>query len=170
MDRVISYAIVDSPLGWLLMGATAHGICAVSWGESREAVAAELSRDHPDARLACANERLRRWVAALSNALAGRDPVPDLPLDVQATAFQRCVWETVRRIPVGETRTYGAVAEEAGHPGAARAVARACAANPAALLIPCHRVVRGDGRTGGYHWGRERKRSLLARERSERAA
>jgi AraC family transcriptional regulator of adaptative response/methylated-DNA-[protein]-cysteine methyltransferase len=94
----------------------------------------------------------------------------DLPLDVPATAFQRRVWEAVRRIPAGQTRTYGAVAADAGHPGAARAVARACAANPAALVIPCHRVVRGDGSMGGYRWGVERKRRLLEREAGDQAA
>jgi AraC family transcriptional regulator, regulatory protein of adaptative response / methylated-DNA-[protein]-cysteine methyltransferase len=170
MDQVITYTIVDSPLGWLLVGATARGICAVRWGESPEALGAELSREQQGARLERDDEGLRRWAAPLVDMLAARDRSPDLPLDVPATAFQRCVWETVRRIPVGETRTYAAVAAEAGRPRAARAVARACAANPAALVIPCHRVVRSDGHAGGYRWGPDRKRSLLAREASERAA
>ena len=170
MDHVISYTIVDSPLGRLLMGATAQGICAVRWGESDDALAGELSRDYPDAELERDAERLRRWIVPLLDAVAGGNRSVDLPLDVPATTFQRRVWETVRRIPVGETRAYGVVAEAAGHPGAARAVARACAANPAALVIPCHRVVRGDGGMGGYRWGRERKRRLLAREAIDRAA
>src|SRR5229473_3598445 len=118
----------------------------------------------PDARLECDDERLRRSVAPLLDDRASRDRSIDLLLDVPATAFQRRVWETVRGIPAGETRTYGAVAAAAGHPGAARAVARACAANPAALVIPCHRVVRGDGGMGGYRWGPERKRRLLEQE------
>ena len=164
MSQVITYTIVDAPLDRLLVAATAHGICAARWGESGDALAAELARDYPDARLECDNERLRRSVAPLLGDRASRDRSIDLLLDVPATAFQRRVWETVRGIPAGETRTYGAVAAAAGHPGAARAVARACAANPAALVIPCHRVVRGDGGMGGYRWGPERKRRLLEQE------
>jgi AraC family transcriptional regulator of adaptative response/methylated-DNA-[protein]-cysteine methyltransferase len=170
MNQLISYTIMHAPLGRLLVGATARGICAVRWGESSDGLAAELSRDYPDAQLERDDERLRRLVAPLLDDDARRDRSLDLPLDVPATAFQRRVWETVRRIPAGETRSYGAVAAAAGHPGAARAVARACAANPAALVIPCHRVVRGDGSMGGYRWGRERKRQLLEREASNRAA
>lgn len=170
MNQLIGYTIMHAPLGRLLVAATARGICAVRWGESGDGLAAELSRDYPDAQLERDDERLRRLVAPLLDAGASRDRSRDLPLDVPATAFQRGVWETVRRIPAGETRSYGAVAAAARHPGAARAVARACAANPAALVIPCHRVVCGDGSTGGYRWGRERKRQLLEREASNRAA
>ncbi len=170
MDRLIGYTVVDSPLGRLLVGATAQGICAVQWGESDEALVGRLSRDYPDAQLERGADWLSRFLVPLLDALAGRVSSVDLPLDLPATAFQRRVWETLRRIPVGETRTYGAVAAAVGHPGAARAVARACAANRAALVIPCHRVVRGDGSIGGYRWGRERKHSLLAREANIRAA
>jgi AraC family transcriptional regulator of adaptative response/methylated-DNA-[protein]-cysteine methyltransferase len=170
MAQVISYTIVDAPFGPLLVGATARGICAVRWGESGNGLAAELSRDYPDAQLERDDERLRRLVAPLLDDGASRDRCIDLPLDVPATAFQRRVWDAVRRIPRGETRTYAAVAADAGHPGAARAVARACAANPAALVIPCHRVVRGDGTMGGYRWSAARKQQLLEREASDRAA
>ena len=169
MAQVISYTIVDAPLGQLLVAATARGLCAVRWGESGDALTAELSRAYPDARLERADERLCYLVAPLFDVGASRDAGVHLPLDVPATAFQQRVWETVRRIPAGETRSYGAVATDAGHPGAARAVARACAANPAALAIPCHRVVRADGSMGGYRWGHERKRQLLEREASGRA-
>jgi AraC family transcriptional regulator, regulatory protein of adaptative response / methylated-DNA-[protein]-cysteine methyltransferase len=169
MAHVISYTIGDTFFGPLLVAATARGVCAVRWGESGDDLAAELSRDHPDAQLARDDERLRRLIAPLVGDGASRDRDANLPLDVPATAFQRRVWETVRRIPAGETRTYGAVAADAGHPGAARAVARACAANPAALVIPCHRVVRGDGSMGGYRWGAHRKRQLLELEASTRA-
>jgi AraC family transcriptional regulator of adaptative response/methylated-DNA-[protein]-cysteine methyltransferase len=169
MTQVISYTIVDTRLGPLVVAATARGLCAVRWGESRGGFAAELSRDYPDARLERDDQRLHRLVAPILDDGASRDRSSDLPLDVPATAFQWRVWETVRRIPAGETRTYGAVAADAGHPRAARAVARACAANPAALVIPCHRVVRGDGHMGGYRWGVDRKRQLLEREASQRA-
>jgi AraC family transcriptional regulator of adaptative response/methylated-DNA-[protein]-cysteine methyltransferase len=170
MAQAISYTIVNAPLGPLLVATTAHGLCAVRWGESGNGLAAELSRDYPDAQLERDDERLHRLVSPLLNDGASRDRCVDLPLDVPATAFQRRVWEAVRRIPAAVTRTYGAVAADAGQPGAARAVARACAANPAALVIPCHRVVRGDGSMGGYRWGPERKRQLLERESRDRAA
>jgi AraC family transcriptional regulator of adaptative response/methylated-DNA-[protein]-cysteine methyltransferase len=170
MAQVISYTIVDAPLGVLLVAATARGLCAVRWGESGNGLAAEFSRDYPDIQLERDDERLHRLVAPLLDDGATGHRCVDLPLDVPATAFQRRVWEAVRRIPAGQTRTYGAVAADAGHPGAARAVARACAANPAALVIPCHRVVRGDGGMGGYRWGVERKRRLLEREAGDQAA
>jgi AraC family transcriptional regulator of adaptative response/methylated-DNA-[protein]-cysteine methyltransferase len=169
MAHVISYTIVDARLGPLLIAVTARGICAVQWGEAGDSLAAELARDHPDVPLERDDERLRHWVARLGEG-GGRDRAVELPLDVPATPFQRRVWEAIRRIPAGETRTYGAVAADAGHPRAARAVARACAANPVALVIPCHRVVRGDGNLGGYRWGPARKRHLLEWEASGRAA
>ncbi len=164
MAQAISYTIVDDELGPLLVAATARGICAVRWGESVDGLVAELARDYPAARLKRDDARLRRLVAPLLDDGANRHRPVALPLDVPATTFQRRVWETVRRIPAGETRTYGAVAADSGHSGAARAVARACAANPAALVVPCHRVVRGDGAMGGYRWGADRKRQLLERE------
>jgi AraC family transcriptional regulator of adaptative response/methylated-DNA-[protein]-cysteine methyltransferase len=170
MAHVISYTIVHAPLGPLLVAATPRGICALRWGESGDGLAAELPRDYPTARLERDAVRLRRLIAPLVDDAASRDRYVHLPLDVPATAFQRRVWETVRRIPAGETRSYGSVAAAAGHPGAARAVARACASNPAALVIPCHRVVRGDGGLGGYRWGAQRKRQLLEREASGQAA
>jgi AraC family transcriptional regulator of adaptative response/methylated-DNA-[protein]-cysteine methyltransferase len=98
-------------------------------------------------------------------SLRERAPLPSLPLDVQGTPFQRQVWEALRAIPAGERRTYGELAASLGRPSGARAVANACAANPVAIVIPCHRVVRGDGELGGYRWGAERKRALLAAER-----
>ena len=169
-ERSIGYTIVDSPaplpLGRLLVGATARGVCAVRLGRSDVVLEAELAREHPDAELHRDGAPLAPWVNALLRHLAGDEARLDLPLDVQATEFQQCVWRALRAIPYGETRSYGAVAEAIGHPGAARAVARACAANPVALVIPCHRVVRGDGNPGGYRWGLTRKRLLLEQERS----
>ena len=167
-ERMIGYTIVDSPLslGRLLVGATSRGVCAVRLGRSDAALEAALAREHPDVELRRDAAPLAPWVNTLLRHLAGRAARLDLPLDVEATAFQQRVWQALRAIPYGETRSYGAVAEAVGHPGAARAVARACAANPVALVIPCHRVVRGDGDPGGYRWGVARKRLLLEQERS----
>ncbi len=169
-ERTIGYTIVDSPspllLGRLLVGATSRGVCAVRLGRSDAALEAALAREHPDMELRRDGAPLAPWVNTLLRHLAGRAARLDLPLDLEATAFQQRVWQALRAIPYGETRSYGAVAEAVGHPGAARAVARACAANPVALVIPCHRVVRGDGDPGGYRWGVARKRLLLEQERS----
>jgi len=167
-ERVIGYTIVDSPrsLGRLLVGATARGVCAVRLGRSDAALEAELAREHPDVELRRDGAPLAPWVNSLLRHLAGEQARLDVPLDVRATAFQESVWQALRAIPYGETRSYGVVAEAVGHPGAARAVARACAANPIALVIPCHRVVRGDGDPGGYRWGVARKRLLLEQERN----
>ena len=168
-ERIIGYTIVDSPsplpLGRLLVAATSRGVCAVRLGRSDAALEAELAREHPDVELRQDGAPLAPWVDTLLRHLAGRAARLDLPLDVEATAFQQRVWQALRAIPYGETRSYGAVAEAVGHPGAARAVARACAANPVALVIPCHRVVREDGNLGGYRWGLERKKRLLEKER-----
>src|SRR5438874_9948279 len=169
-ERIIGYTIVDSPaplpLGRLLVGATTQGVCAVRLGRSDAALEAELASEYPDAELRRDAPPLAPWVNALLRHLTGDAARLDLPLDVEATEFQQRVWQALRAIPYGETRTYGAVAEAIGQPGAARAVARACAANPVALVIPCHRVVRGDGDPGGYRWGVARKRLLLEQERS----
>ena len=169
-EDVIGYSIVDSPaslpLGRVLMAATPRGVCAVRLGRSDAALEAELAREHPDATLRRDGAALAPWVEILLRHVAGQATRLDLPLDVEATAFQRRVWDALRAIPYGATRSYGAVAEAIGHPGAARAVAGACAANPVALVIPCHRVVRGDGDAGGYRWGLARKRLLLEQERS----
>ena len=169
-ERIIGYTIVDSPsplpLGRLLVGATTRGVCAVRLGRSDAALEADLAREYPDAELRRDGAPLAPWVNTLLRHLGGHTARLDLPLDVEATAFQQRVWHALRAIPYGETRSYGAVAESIGQPGAARAVARACATNPVALVIPCHRVVRGDGDLGGYRWGVARKRLLLEQERS----
>src|SRR5213083_664348 len=168
--RIIGYTIVDSPaplpLGRLLVGATTQGVCAVRLGRSDAALEAELASEYPDAELRRDGAPLAPWVNTLLRHLTGDAARLDLPLDVEATEFQQRVWQALRAIPYGETRSYGAVAEAIGNPGAARAVARACAANPVALVIPCHRVVRGDGDPGGYRWGVARKRLLLEQERN----
>ena len=161
----IKYSIVDSPLGRLLVGATPRGVCAVAMGISDAELERALAREYPSADVAADTGALARWTKQILAHLAGRQPRLDLPLDVQATAFQWQVWEALRTIPYGETRTYGDIAKAVGRPRGARAVARACATNPVALAIPCHRVVATGGGTSGYRWGVSRKKALLARER-----
>ncbi len=160
----IAYAVVPCALGRLLVAATARGVCRVSLGDSAALLEADLAREFPAARVRKDHAALERWVAAILAHLEGREPSLDLPLDVRATAFQRRVWLELQRIPYGETRSYTEVARRIGQPKATRAVARACATNPAALVIPCHRVVKEDGDLGGYRWGLERKRALLEQE------
>jgi AraC family transcriptional regulator of adaptative response/methylated-DNA-[protein]-cysteine methyltransferase len=163
----IRYAIVDSPhgvLGRLLVAATSRGVCAVAMGSSDAALTRMLTHDYPAASIVADAGGLARSTNAIVAHLAGREPRLDLPLDVQATAFQWQVWQALAAIPYGETRTYGEVAASIGRPRAVRAVARACASNPVALAIPCHRVVPAAGGTGGYRWGTARKKALLQQE------
>jgi AraC family transcriptional regulator of adaptative response/methylated-DNA-[protein]-cysteine methyltransferase len=155
---------VPCSLGWLLVAATEQGICRISFGDSTASLERALRSEFPAAAVARGDGALEAWVARLLAHLDGRAPRIDLPLDVAATAFQRRVWEALQRIPYGTTRSYSEVARAIGRPAAARAVARACATNPAPLVIPCHRVVREDGTLGGYRWGLKRKRALLERE------
>ena len=162
----IRYAVVDSPLGKLLVAATARGVCSVAMGASTADLSTALTKEYPAATIAEDAGSLASWTTQIVEHLEGRRPRLDLPLDVQATAFQWQVWNALAGIPYGETRSYGELAASIGRPGAARAVARACATNPVALAIPCHRVVPAGGGTGGYRWGRERKRALLDRERT----
>ncbi len=162
----IRYAIVQSPLGRLLLASTERGVCRVGMGEDDAALAADLRDEFPAADIRRDDAALRSWSNSLIKHVNGWRPSAELPLDIRATAFQKRVWETLKKIPVGSTRSYAEVARAVGKPRAARAVARACATNPVALLIPCHRVVRGDGSLGGYHWGIERKKQLLERERT----
>jgi AraC family transcriptional regulator of adaptative response/methylated-DNA-[protein]-cysteine methyltransferase len=167
----IRYALAAAPLGRLLVAATERGICAVRLGGDDAELAEGLRRDYPQATLApvAAGDPLAGWLEAILVSLAppaGAQPprLADLPLDVRATAFEWRVWRELQRIPRGATRSYGEVAAALGQPTAARAVARACAANRVALVVPCHRVVRADGDPGGYRWGSERKRRLLEGE------
>jgi AraC family transcriptional regulator of adaptative response/methylated-DNA-[protein]-cysteine methyltransferase len=160
----VNYTMVDSPLGRLLVGATDRGISALYLGESDARLEAALRREYPRADLRRDRNGLEGSVTKILEHLRGREPNLDLPTDVQATAFQRRVWEELRRIPYGSTRTYSQVARAIGQPAAVRAVARACATNPVSVVVPCHRVVRGDGKLAGYRWGVERKRALLEHE------
>jgi AraC family transcriptional regulator of adaptative response/methylated-DNA-[protein]-cysteine methyltransferase len=164
----IDFAIADSPLGRLLLAATRRGVCRVMIGDSDRALEKGLREEYPNATVRRHDRILSTQVRALLEHLHGRSPHVKLPLDIRATAFQWRVWLHLQAIPYGETRTYRQVATAIGSPTATRAVARACATNPVALLIPCHRVVRTDGSMGGYRWGVRRKQTLLKQEK-ERA-
>jgi AraC family transcriptional regulator of adaptative response/methylated-DNA-[protein]-cysteine methyltransferase len=164
----IRFTTVDSPIGRLLVAATARGVCLVSMGRSDAELQASLRREYPAATMTRDSGGLSKWARQVLDHLAGRVPRLDLPLDIRATAFQWQVWEALTAIPAGSTRTYAEVAAAIGRPTAARAVARACATNPVALAIPCHRVVPAAGGVGGYRWGASRKQALLARERRGR--
>ena len=162
----IRYTLADSPLDRMLVAATARGVCAVFFGADDRELTESLAADFPHA----APVRDDSGLGALADRVVARfgaAPVSgDPPLDVRATAFRARVWRALRAIPRGETRTYAEIAAAAGAPGAARAAGSACAANPASLLIPCHRALRADGGLGGYRWGLERKKRLLAIERA----
>jgi len=160
----IHYTIVNSPLGRLLVGATDRGISALYLGEADGRLEEALRREYPRAEIQRDRNGLEGWVGKILSHLKGKEPHLDLPTDVQATAFQRRVWEELRKIPYGTTRTYSQVARAIGRPRAIRAVARACATNPVSVVVPCHRVVREDGKLAGYRWGLERKEKLLAHE------
>jgi len=162
----INYTITECPLGLLLVAVTGKGICSVTLGDKDEDLTLGLRAEFPQADIARDEKELQTQVRALLAHLAGQEPHPDLPLDVQGTAFQKRVWEELRRIPYGQTASYGEIARRIGQPSATRAVARACATNPTALVTPCHRVIRENGELGGYRWGVERKRRLLEKEKS----
>jgi AraC family transcriptional regulator of adaptative response/methylated-DNA-[protein]-cysteine methyltransferase len=160
----IHYTAVPTTLGLLLIALTERGICCVSLGDDESALVGSLRAEYPGAELERATDANDRLVDSVVRHVEGRAGADDLPLDVRATAFQWQVWRALQRIPEGATRSYQTIATELGRPTAARAVARACASNRIAVLIPCHRVVRGDGELGGYRWGIARKAALLARE------
>lgn len=162
----ISYTIVDSPLGRLLVAATDKGVCSVCIGDEDAMLEKAFQKEYPMADISydVDGTPLHDWVEALVRHLNGQQPHLDLPLDVQATAFQWRVWQALKAIPYGETRSYSQIAQSIGQPTATRAVANACATNPVAIAIPCHRVVRENGNMGGYRWGESRKQQLLEQE------
>ena len=162
----LGYTIAKSPLGKVLGAATERGVSAVYLGDEESKLVAELRQEYPRAELAGATDSFDRWVKEVLLRIEGQPPHFELPLDLQATAFQRRVWQELQRIPRGRTRTYSQVARGLGRPKAVRAVARACATNPVSVVVPCHRVVRQDGALAGYRWGLSRKEQLLASERS----
>lgn len=165
---VVRHPIVrhpGSPLGHMLIAATDKGICAIQFGDSEQQLQQGLMREFPFAVRRRDDAAMSQWRENLTRLIQGHELNPSLPLDIRATAFQRRVWEALQKIPRGETRSYSAVAKNIGMPKATRAVARACATNPVAVAIPCHRVIREDGELGGYRWGIERKEQLLAMEK-----
>lgn len=161
----INYTIAASPFGRLLVAVTDRGVCAVRLADTDAEVEQELRVEFPAATIQRNETALREPVEKILHHLTNNEPRLDLPLDIRATAFQRQVWEKLRSIPYGQTVSYGDVAKSLGKPGAVRAVGRACATNPVALVIPCHRVVREDQSLGGYRWGLDRKQQLLEHER-----
>ena len=166
----IHYAVVQSTLGQLLVAATARGICFVCLGEDGDTLVAALGAEFPAAEeLAENQEEIGPALEVLLDYLEGKTPHLDLPLDVQATAFQRRVWQELMAIPCGETRSYSQIAEALDLPRGQRAVGRACATNPVSLVIPCHRALRADGGLGGYRWGLPRKEALIAMEQKATA-
>jgi len=163
---VVRYTIAPSPLGRMLIAATDKGICAIQFAGSDRELQQGLMREFPFATRKRDDAALAEWTVDLARLMRGQVAHPSLPLDIRATAFQRRVWEYLQKIPRGETRSYSAIAKKIGMPKATRAVARACATNPVAVAIPCHRVVREDGALGGYRWGMERKERLLEMEKA----
>lgn len=170
---VISYAVLETPLGTMMIGATDRGICFVGFGDTYDELFERLRAEYRRAEVEPMREpfhpQFRAWVDAIARHLTACGPRPDLPLDIRATAFQMRVWKYLQSIPSGDVVSYAEVASAIGLPNGARAVARACAQNPTALLIPCHRVIRGSGELGGYRWGLARKRGLIDGERAARA-
>ena len=162
----IGYTIAQSPLGKVLVAATERGVSAVYLGDVESKLISELREEYPRAEIVPAADSYQRWVREIVQRIEGKQPRLELPLDLQATAFQRLVWQELQRIPRGRTRTYSEVARALGRPKAVRAVARACATNPVSIVVPCHRVIREDGTMAGYRWGVSRKEQLLAQERA----
>jgi AraC family transcriptional regulator of adaptative response/methylated-DNA-[protein]-cysteine methyltransferase len=163
----IRFAVAQCSLGALLVAASHKGVCAILLGDDPQRLVHELQQRFTRAELIGADHTFERWVATVVGFLESPRIGLALPLDLRGTAFQQRVWDALRRIPPGETVSYGELARRLGQPRAARAVAQACAANPVAVAVPCHRVVRTDGSLSGYRWGVERKRALLAREAND---
>ena len=160
----INFTIVDSSLGSLLVGATQQGICAVSLGDSDAVMKTAFLAQYPAANIHLDDAGLSQWIDNINNYINGQEFTLNLPLDIRGTDFQWQVWQALQTIPYGNTRTYKEIAQTIGYPKGARAVGQACGANPVALIIPCHRVVGKNKSLGGYRWGGERKKTLLAME------
>lgn len=170
----ISFGLAHTALGLMLVGATDRGLCFLQFGESEAQLREALAAEYPSARREALDDPapgpFREWIDALNRYLEGQERDLCLPAHVRATSFQMKVWKYLQSIPAGSVESYQEVAQGIGQPTAARAVARACAANRVALAIPCHRVIRGSGELGGYRWGLERKRTLIENERRLRSA
>ncbi len=160
----IRWTVVSTELGKMLIATTPRGVCAVRFGENETALLRELKRDFHAAAIHRDDQALAPVASQVEQLLSGPAAPRNIPLDIQGTAFQQLVWDALRRIPPGETRSYADVAKTIGRPKAVRAVANACASNPVALVVPCHRVVQKNGSLAGYRWGVKRKAALLAKE------
>jgi AraC family transcriptional regulator of adaptative response/methylated-DNA-[protein]-cysteine methyltransferase len=171
-NMTITYVTIESPVGLMMMGATDRGVCFIQFGDSEEALLSHLTREYPQSNIEPMRKPyhpdFEKWAAALTRHLAGKQPHLDLPLDIRSTVFRMRVWNYLQTIPYGEVQSYSEVAAGIGQPTASRAVANACAANTVAVVIPCHRVIRGTGELGGYRWGLPRKRALIDLERKAR--
>lgn len=165
----ISYTITKTDLGKLLIATTPRGVCSVRFGDNDRALQVELRHEFSAAEIVRDDRALEKVAERIRNLLAEPVAAGAIPLDIRGTAFQQRVWSALRDIPRGETRSYAEVAEAVGKPQAVRAVANACASNPVALVVPCHRVVQKNGSLAGYRWGVQRKAALLRKEREERA-
>lgn len=163
-DVTIRYAFGQTRFGRIIVGVTAKGICSVLFGEHKGALLADLTDRFSEANLVEDDQELADLVAQVVDRIENPDAITQLPLDIQGTVFQEKVWSALQRIPTGQTRSYSQIAQQIGNPRSARAVAKACAANPVAVIVPCHRIVRADGGLSGYRWGTERKRQLLHNE------
>jgi len=166
IGETIGFVTVETPLGWALVAATERGVCMTALADDPESLEASLRQRFPAAKVVAEDGRLKDWADRIVHFITAPDRNLDLPLDIQGTAFQARVWRALQKIPLGKTASYTEIAAALGQPKAVRAVAQACAANKLALIVPCHRVIRSDGDLGGYRWGVERKRALLARERA----
>jgi AraC family transcriptional regulator of adaptative response/methylated-DNA-[protein]-cysteine methyltransferase len=162
----IQFAIVASPLGRLIGAYTEKGVCWVAIGIDDAKLERDFRSAFAKADVRPAGAAIHEWITAIVKSLEGEGSASLVPLDTQGTVFQWRVWQALQRIPRGTTLTYSEVAKRIGQPSAVRAVARACATNPVALVVPCHRVIRNDGDMGGYRWGVERKEEILRRERA----
>ena len=160
----IGYTLANTSLGKVLVGMTERGVSAVYLGETERALVEALRKEYPKAEIVRSSGEHENWLKEIVRRVEGDTPKMDPPLDLQATAFQRRVWQELQKIPRGTTTTYTAVARALGKPRSVRAVARACATNPVSIVVPCHRVVRTDGNLAGYRWGLQRKQKLLERE------
>lgn len=165
MNQTIVYSYADTPLGRMLVAATERGVCAIRFGED-EHLLTELKKEFPKATLIENSANLESFIQTICKHLEGEHKL-ELPLDISGTAFQYKVWKVLQTIPYGQTRSYSQVAQSIGDPKAVRAVATACASNPVALVVPCHRVVRANGELSGYRWGIEKKQKLLEQEREQ---
>jgi len=162
--KEIHYATGESFLGWVIVAATEKGICSIEFGENPEALVQQIHHQFPQAKFREDDHTFNQWVTQVIAFIEMPQSGLNLPLDIQGTVFQQQVWQALQAIPIGSTLSYTELAQKIGNPKAVRAVARACASNKIAVVVPCHRVVGSNGKLTGYRWGIDRKQALLERE------